>query len=320
MAVQALLVPLFRTADELYFLTGFVAATLGAAAAPTVSVPDGGSTKLAFAAAVDRVLVAFRLELGAFEAAVMRGDEAPSLLSLGERFDERGRLFSALAQVVRDLSDEPVCFGRALLDALDSLTDALHQEGASSVASAVQAVFLESAEPVWVLVGDVLRSGLPIGPDATSIALDPDFFIVAGPTATVGAAVGWTETYSVDERRLPRLLEHLAGDLLSASKAVGLLRAIGLEGTWYAADHGRARDWRTLTSLVGERDDETLAQRLEVYLAQALQGPQVELQATLRHRCGLSRLLAVIEGVSFLSIGLMGDWTEELFLRVRSRT
>lgn len=314
-AVRSLLEPLNRTASDLARVAHFSTRTL-AASLSTTGASNPSLVEQAFASAVEDLLVGFRAYLGALEAALSRGDDSPSLLSLGPRLEPRVRVLTVLGQLVDELS-EGDGRGRAILDALDGLANVLRQEGALETAAEIEAVFVSSAEPLWALIGRFLRDGISLaGPSVD--APDADFFVQPSASAGSSAGADWAQMYTLVLHRLPQLFEALAPGILGAGKAVGLLRALGVEWEW---TDGR-RAWPSLASLLAPSPAAAttvvpFTQMLETYLLPLLADPQKELHATLQNRCALRETLDGVESLFYLSNGVMGDWTEELFLRVR---
>ncbi|KAG6854464.1 hypothetical protein C0991_006543 [Blastosporella zonata] len=165
-----------------------------------------------------------------------------------------------------------------LLDHLFASIQAHLERHEQTTAAALLRVFVNSAEPIWGMMGKWLRDGMglgvAVGPgDSTSMwELDEEFFIESGG---LGVGLGlldpeyWKEGYalregvvSVDdddeegygsERRqktIPQFLEHVAEPVLSAGKSAGLLRALGVPLSSIEVEDGGAGEWRSFKELV----------------------------------------------------------------------
>ena len=253
----------------------------------------------AFADAVDLAVRGLDSWCAAREEAISRAccgvDEEPlviSLLSMEKAIrDEFETSLEVLLEVVRtvfeiqsndDFESSDSGFTRrspATLTAL--LLDTLfigvqqHMERRDTVTSdALMRVFVQTAEPVWGMVGKWLRDGMGLGLSVGSggnfgIAdeLDDEFFIESSGVGVGMMALGlldpefWNEGYALREgvalmgdsvsgsatrrKAIPLFLEHVAELVLSSGKAVGLIRALGGPPLANGFDN-----WRTFADLV----------------------------------------------------------------------
>ena len=235
----------------------------------------------AFADAVDRTVRGLDSWCAAREEAMCRAysgvDEEPlviSLLSTEKAIrDEFETSLEVLLEVVRTVfevqfSDDfasffdrgsirrpPATLTALLLDTL-FIGVQQHMERRDTVTSdALMHVFVQTAEPVWSMVGIWLRdgmgSGLSVGSGSSGMAgeLDDEFFIESSGVGVGMMALGlldpefWNEGYVLREgvtpmgdsvsgfaprgKAIPFFLEHVAELVLSTGKAVGLIRALG---------------------------------------------------------------------------------------------
>jgi gamma-tubulin complex component 5 len=253
----------------------------------------------AFADAVDRTVRGLDSWCAAREEAICRAysgvDEEPlviSLLSTEKAIrDEFESSLEVLLEVVRTVfklqsSNDLTSFDRgsarqppATLTAL--LLDTLfigvqqHMERRDTVTSdALMRVFVQTAEPVWGMVGKWLRDGMGLGLSVGSggnfgmaSEFDDEFFIESSVVGVGMIALGlpdpefWNGGYALREdvapmgdsvsrfsprrKAIPLFLEHVAELVLSTGKALGLIRALG--GPPLA--HG-FNNWRTFADLV----------------------------------------------------------------------
>lgn len=151
-----------------------------------------------------------------------------------------------------------------------------HMERRDRVTSdALMRVFVQTAEPVWGMVGKWLRDGMGLGLGVgfggnfgMAGGLDDEFFIESSGVGVGMMALGlldpefWKEGYALREgatpagdfvsgsapRRnaIPLFLEHVAELVLGTGKAVGLIRALG-----GPPPVNGFNNWRTFADLVG---------------------------------------------------------------------
>ena len=132
---------------------------------------------------------------------------------------------------------------------LNALLNAVREQdliGEIAVSETLMRVFSKSAEPVWSMIGAWIRDGMPVhdlsilgapavpgddgGKDPRGI--DDEFFIEDNEMPLLDPD-SWTEGCTLRKdgtgisQVLPVFIEHVAQDVLSAGKAVGLLRALG---------------------------------------------------------------------------------------------
>lgn len=113
--------------------------------------------------------------------------------------------------------------------------------GDTITSDALMRIFVEAAEPVWTMVGRWLRDGMPVQDPSLRrglqnyASLDDEFFIEDNEL-TLTDPDFWTEGFMirnhfdegehVNRDSLPNFLVHIAPLVLSAGKAIGLLRAL----------------------------------------------------------------------------------------------
>lgn len=132
---------------------------------------------------------------------------------------------------------------------LNALLNAVREQdltGEIAISETLMRVFSKSAEPVWSMIGVWIRDGMPIH-DMSSLgapvalgnsggngpgSIDDEFFIEDNEIPLLDPD-SWTEGCTLRKdgngasQVLPVFIEHVAQDVLSAGKAVGLLRALG---------------------------------------------------------------------------------------------
>lgn len=162
-------------------------------------------------------------------------------------------------------SRAPAATTAVLLDTLFASVQEHMERREGVTADALMRVFVGSAEPAWGMIGAWLRDGMWIGggtggADGTGVrgrvgpdGLDEEFFIERSELGMGMVGIGlldpdfWAEGYALREgvdldlgpesegvdlglgvRATPAFLEHVAGPVLGAGKALGLLRALGV--------------------------------------------------------------------------------------------
>ena len=253
----------------------------------------------AFADAVDRTVRGLDSWCAAREEAISRAccgvDEEPlviSLLSTEKAIrDEFETSLEVLLEVVRTVFEaqsnddsefsnssytrrSPATLTALLLDTL-FIGVQQHMERRDTVTSdALMRVFVQTAEPVWSMVGKWLRDGMGLGLSVGSGGnfgmadeLDDEFFIESSGVGVGMMALGlldpefWNEGYALRDgvalmsdpvsgsairrKAIPLFLEHVAELVLSTGKAVGLIRTLGGPPLANGFDN-----WRTLADLV----------------------------------------------------------------------
>ena len=249
----------------------------------------------AFADAVDRTVRGLDSWCAAREEAISRAccgvDEKPLVISLMSTEkairDEFETSLEVLLEIVRtvfevqsnddfETSDSgstrrsPATLTALLLDTL-FIGVQQHLERRDTVTSdALMRVFVQTAEPVWGMVGKWLRDGMGLGLSVgsggifgKSDELDDEFFIESSGVGVGMMALGlldpefWNEGYALREgdavsgsvsirrKTIPLFLEHVAELVLSTGKAVGLIRALGGPPLANGFDN-----WRTFADLV----------------------------------------------------------------------
>ena len=132
---------------------------------------------------------------------------------------------------------------------LNTLLHAVREQdlmGETTISATLMRVFSKSAEPVWSMIGAWIRDGMPIhdfsilgapvipeevGRDDQG-GIDDEFFIEDNEMPLLDPDF-WAEGCALKNQgngisqMLPVFVEHVAQDVLSAGKAVGLLRALG---------------------------------------------------------------------------------------------
>ena len=246
---------------------------------------------------------------------------------------------------------------------LNALLHAVREQdlmGETIVSEALMRVFSKSAEPVWSMIGAWIRDGIPIhdpsslGTPATPQndggngqgSTDDEFFIEDNEMPLLDPDF-WTEGCTLRNdgngvsQALPVFIEHVAQDVLSAGKAVGLLRALGgdpqpedpddTDLTLEAASVG----WKRFETLIREssspsgEDEETailptsaevLSRIVHEDLHPRYLSAQQALTKVLLEDCELEHHLNVMEDCYFMRRGeVMNHFLDSLFAKMDSQ-
>ena len=132
---------------------------------------------------------------------------------------------------------------------LNALLGAVREQdliGEVAVSETLMRVFSKSAEPVWSMIGAWIKDGMPVHDLSTLVTpvvhgddtgngtggIEDEFFIEDNEMPLLDPD-SWTEGCTLRKdgnggsHALPVFVEHVAEDVLSAGKAIGLLRALG---------------------------------------------------------------------------------------------
>ena len=232
--------------------------------------------------------------------------------------------------------------------------------GEAIISATLMRVFSKSAEPVWSMIGAWIRDGMPIRDFSTLGApiapedggwngqggTDDEFFIEDNEMPLLDPDF-WTEGCTLRNdgngvsQVLPVFVEHVAQDVLSTGKAVGLLRALG--GDPQPGDSGDADvaltddssvGWKRFEALIRESGSEgedeekivlpTSAEALSRIVHEDLHlrylSAQQALIKVLLEDCELEHHLNVMEDCYFMRRGdVMNHFLDSLFAKMDSQ-
>ncbi|KAF8655331.1 hypothetical protein AX16_003104 [Volvariella volvacea WC 439] len=184
----------------------------------------------------------------------------------------------------------PSVVATSLLDTLFSYIQEQLERRENVTADALMRVFVRSAEPIWAMMGQWINDGMGTGLDGRTGAglgqdtgLEDEFFIESiglGLGALSGGLLDpefWSEGYSLrvasddddpdgytssrvgksSKREIPLFLEHIAGPVLEAGKAIGLLKVLDSTPQLEAA----SGNWVTFRDLVAMGDEHSVEDR-----------------------------------------------------------
>ncbi|KAI0053720.1 hypothetical protein FA95DRAFT_1508286 [Auriscalpium vulgare] len=221
---------------------------------------------------------------------------------------------------------------------LDSLLTAAQDHllnGDIVTSDALMQVFMVTAEPVWFMIGQWLKDGMPIQDLAerrsgSGLAhLDDEFFIEDNELVLLDPDF-WKEGYALRDgstieenasKAVPLFLEPIASYILSAGKANGLLRAMDIN-----VDPDKAFHWPTFRGLL---ENPTGDRRRLLSLVDDLSGfvfdnlllrcqqTQGQLAHVVVDECDLWPHLTAIENVFLMRRGdVMARFSETLFAKM----
>jgi len=245
---------------------------------------------------------------------------------------------------------------------LNSLLHAVREQdlmGETTVSATLMRVFSKSVEPVWSMIEVWIRDGMPIH-DLSSLGapvvpeddegngqggIDDEFFIednempLLDPDFWAEGCILRTDGSGASQV-LPVFIEHVAHDVLSTGKAVGLLRALGGDfqfedpGDTDAAPMAGGAGWKRFEAVIREsissgEDEEkamlpTSAEVLSRIVHEDLHpryiSAQQALTKVLREDCELEYHLNVMEDCYFMRRGdVMNHFLDSLFAKMDSQ-
>ena len=234
--------------------------------------------------------------------------------------------------------------------------------GETAVSATLMRVFSKSVEPVWSMIGAWIRDGMPIH-DLSSLGaptvseydggngqggIDDEFFIEDNEMPLLDPDF-WAEGCTLRNdgsgasQVLPVFIEHVAQDVLSAGKAVGLLRALGGDpqpddsADTDAALAAASVGWKQFEAVIresvssgGEDQDrekvmlptsaEVLSRIVHEDLHPRYISAQQALTKVLREDCELEYHLNVMEDCYFMRRGdVMNHFLDSLFAKMDSQ-
>ena len=246
---------------------------------------------------------------------------------------------------------------------LDALLNAVREQdliGEIAVSETLMRVFSKSAEPVWSMIGAWIRDGMPIH-DLSALGapvapagdedngpggIDDEFFIEDNEIPLLDPD-SWMEGCTMKKdgngvsQVLPVFVEHVAWDVLSAGKAVGLLRALGGDPQPEDADDMDAAiidasiGWKGFGELIREYNSsggkgkdatmfptsaEVLSRIVHEDLHPRYLSAQRALTKVLLDECELEYHLNVMEDCYFMRRGdVMNHFLDSLFAKMDSQ-
>lgn len=394
-AFHSILKSFAETSSTLATLRSFVASAYGQLTNPEGSKTDHYRTFFAFVEGIEGLLNDFGLWCSGREERICRaqGGEGPpetvTLLSLKRDIEaQTSSTFAVLRTIVQTILPSstaalfdftkvnPSWLSKTILDELLQHSQSHLCMGDAATASTLTRVFVHAVAPLWNTVRLWIKVGVPVEePESTTyhpipdLITDREFFIqviggISDTSESWGvAAVLRTQPLknhsgvSRDEVLVPKFLESAGASLLSAGKAIGLLRALGVDDFFHPQDGKEWVDeWVTCETLFSSkpRDDDTsptvpatpvqgltvpTSARLELqaidkrlseastealafsaseYLAPFCQAAQARLNLLLGEDCRLWDRLECMQDVYLMGRGdIMTHFCDVLFSRVR---
>ncbi|EGO28082.1 hypothetical protein SERLADRAFT_447295 [Serpula lacrymans var. lacrymans S7.9] len=227
-----------------------------------------------------------------------------------------------------------------LLDRLFNAAQEQSSMGEQVTADALIRVFSGTVEPIWAIVGRWLREGMPVrdsaGQQDHQITLENEFFIEDNEMALVDPDF-WTDGFTLRSgsssekdtmtqlQMTPAFLAHISEPILSAGKAVGLLRTLGISvSPEQGNDQVKKLRWYSFQSLLSRKttapvSTDTLSLVVYDELLPYCEAMGTQLMNVLTEDCDLSRYLSSIENLYLMKQGdVMSHFTDVLFAKMDS--
>jgi len=225
---------------------------------------------------------------------------------------------------------------------LDSLLQAAQEQqtmGDSITSDALLRIFVQAVEPLWAMIGRWLKDGMPIQDLAeryqlSSLAgLDDEFFIEINDLTLLDPDF-WAEGYVLRDstdtiqnvKTVPTFLSHIALNILSAGKGIGLLRILDIPIASAGAKASWISDWLSFSAFVKRFSP---ADRLPIssvdYLSRLIydellsscQIAQRKLAEAIVQECSMWQHLTAMENLYLMRRGdAMSHFSDVLFAKV----
>jgi gamma-tubulin complex component 5 len=324
MTVDSILAAIRARATQASSIRRFIQATLSPIASSSHKVPT--KTAQAFAEACRVYIARVDTWIADIELAFVRGSlpsdpnfgKGSTPLSLGREMDDRfGTVLECLSSLLPHATDP-----NDLLNALYSMLKTIPTHRTELLE-----VFISTAEPIWVMLGDWLIRGMPIPRsliDLDSVSdderrLDPEFWVYRDQDVSWADEDFWEAAFILKNNKPAWIESRVLEMVLEAGKARGLLRGLlgrDLEDTaeaWHSLRH--------LVGLAGKADHFDLADLMSNHLTPICQLTTFHLRRTLDDDCGLQAHLDAIDGLFYhRGFTTLQPWTEWLFSQVNTST
>lgn len=187
-----------------------------------------------------------------------------TLLSLQSDVQARiANVFDVLLEIVHDLESDQAApntmastaatTSSFLLDNLISRVQSHFFMDNKQTACSLTWVFARASQPIWSMVGQWLKDGASLEQQTDVLVGSPspstEFFLQRAGVS-VGSPEFWEEGYTVKQSSMvPLLFEDVAPQVLSVGKAVGLIRALGLDSFFRDGTNSWMSNWPTFAEL-----------------------------------------------------------------------
>jgi gamma-tubulin complex component 5 len=193
---------------------------------------------------------------------------------------------------------------------LDGLFAAIREQlsmGETATSQGLLGIFTHTAQPIWSSIGRWLRDGMDAVEDEDvhgALKQDHELFIEKGQVP-LGSPDFWDEGYRLrraaegadrstsayQQESVPVVFRVIARDVLAAGKAIGLLRAMGLDTP--ASFRMQEHEWLSFKQLYA-RSEENASKEVELTIL-ALAGEAQILDATAGMRWASDALVATVQ-------------------------
>lgn len=233
----------------------------------------------------------------------------------------------------------PSVVASLLLDLLLQASEEQAAMGNAQTSLSLSVVFVRTVGPIWEMVGKWLMDGMPIRSpwdSADAQTLDEEFFIEDNELHIMDPDF-WSDGYVLrkpaaleghqkSQSAIPIFLERAVDQILSAGKAVGLLRTMGAHFTAeHASELGTLLKWSSFAALVEansiiSRDCQSLSRLISDEISAYCSAVGMRLSRVLIEDCGLPRHVAGIHGLFLMTRGDdITNFTDILFAKMDSQ-
>lgn len=302
-------------------LRSFIAETLSIPHPSNPHQPSRTSeTREAFAESCRTVLHEISMWVANAEAAFL-GAKPVSVtstpLQLSRDFNNE---FGELMEHLRDF----IQFASSANGLLDAIYCAIVSPTTVSVRPALVKLFIQTATPMWRLLGDWIMLGMPVPASLLTCDVDlalqeadderplsPEFFIQRDIDSAWSDEDFWEVGFVIPEHGWPAWLEGAQETVMEGGKARGLLLSL-------TRDAQRMDDWADLDAIIGSATDD-IGHCLTSYVEPFCNQSQTLLSDILVRDCSLQEHLRAIDGLTLMQAPVVIEqWADWLFNTIRS--
>lgn len=302
-------------------LRAFISETLSLTHPTNPHQPSRTSeTREAFAEACRTVLHYISTWVADAEAAFLgarAGSRISTPLQLSHDFNMK---FGELMEHLRDF----IHFASSANGLLDAIYSAIISPTTGSVRPALVKLFVQTATPMWRLLGDWIMLGMPVPASLLTCDVDlalqaadderplsPEFFIQRDIDSAWSDEDFWEVGFVVPDSGWPKWLEGAQETVMEGGKARGLLLSLTREAQ-------RMDDWADLEVVISP-DTEDIGHSLVSYVEPFCNQSQAILSQILVRDCSLQGHLRAIDGLTLMQAPVVIEqWADWLFDAMRN--
>lgn len=302
-------------------LRAFISETLSIAHPSNPHQPSRTSeTREAFAEACRTVLHEIGMWVADAEAGFLGAEPVSSTstpLQLSHDFTKR---FGELMEHLRDF----IHFASSANGLLDAIFSAIVSPTTGSVRSALIKLFIQTATPMWRLLGDWIMLGMPVPTSLLTCDVDlalqeadderllsPEFFIQRDRDSAWSDEDFWEVGYVIPDHGWPQWLEGAQETVMEGGKARGLLLSL-------TRDAKTMGNWADLATIISP-DTQDISHTLVSYVEPFCNQSQTLLSEILGRDCALQGHLRAIDGLTLMQAPVVIEqWAEWLFSAMKN--